>query len=196
MGNAHPAQYLNIVWQVKPAINVVEPGQPANYITRKAAETSPHLVDLSTSYPQAIKAELIYLSPHSVDLAAMPNDATLRNRNFADKIGLVGYQTHDDFQTITLFWTSLTKMTTDYTISVRLWQFGQPIQTETGPLQQDHQPVWNTFPTSQWPEGGLISDAYTFDLPPDARPEQMHIVVYHQTETGFENLGDLLIDLQ
>ncbi|MEM7033717.1 MAG: DUF2723 domain-containing protein [Chloroflexota bacterium] len=189
-------QYLSTVWRIKPTIDLVEPGQSARYISRQAAETWPYLIDLSTAYPQAIGLELIYLSPQIVDVASAPQDVVMLNHSFADQMRLVGYKISNSQQQIMLFWTPLTTMETNYTISVRLWQFGQPIQRENGPLQQDHQPVWNTYPTSQWSVSELIQDAYTFELPPNTYAEQMHVVIYQQTETGFENLGDLLIDLR
>ena len=189
-------QYLMEVWQAEPAIELVAPAEPAPFLTRKATETYPNLITLSPTYPQAIGGELIYLSPSPLPISDAPPDMLAISYDFADQMRLMGYNFDSDRSLVILYWTPLTAMSTDYTISVRLWQNGGPIQTATGPLQQDHQPVWHTYPTSRWQREALVVDAYTFDVPVGTHPEQMHLVVYQQTKTGFENLGDLLLDLK
>jgi hypothetical protein len=63
------------------------------------------------------------------------------------------------------------------------------------PLIQDHQPVWNSYPTSRWSPGEIVRDDYVLYLPDALVPDTAQIVVYRSTETGFENLGESQLDL-
>ena len=64
------------------------------------------------------------------------------------------------------------------------------------PLIQDHQPVWNSYPTSRWSPGEVIRDDYALYLPPgEAPPDEAQIVVYRYTASGIENLGEAQLDL-
>ena len=67
------------------------------------------------------------------------------------------------------------------------------------PVIQDHQPVWNAYPTSRWSPGEIVRDDYVLDLPgqivPDG-PDGAHIVVYRVTAGGFENLGVIDLSLE
>ncbi len=193
-------QYLQTVWRMGPALHLNEPSLPASWLTRQAAQVFPHLVDLSTMHPQAYGGNLIHLS--SEPMITLPN-AQAVDLAFGEQIRLLSYKINQGIDTqdktqpfiISLYWTAETDLDQDYTISVRPWQRGMPIQGSDGILQQDHQPVWNTYPTSYWRPQTVIADAYTFDLPPSVKPDQLHVVLYRQTETGFENLADHVIQL-
>lgn len=197
-------QYLQTVWRMGPTLqlHLNEPGLPASWLTRQAAQVFPHLVDLSTMHPQAYGGNLIHLS--SEPLITPPDDHPV-DLVFGEQIRLLSYKINHDIDTqdkaqtqpfiISLYWTAETNLDQDYTVSVRPWQRGKPIQGSDGILQQDHQPVWNIYPTSYWQPQTVIADAYTFDLPPSVKPDQLHVVLYHQTETGFKNLADHMIQL-
>ena len=185
-------QYLAEIWGAAPVVGLVQPGMPADFITRRAAEAHPNLLD-ETLYPQAIGATLI--QRRAEPLATLPPPAAPLDLPFGDAIRLAGYEVQGEKGTILLYWTTLEPLAVNYTVSVRLWRNSRPIQAEAGPLIQDHQPVWNTYPTSRWQPDYLIADAYTFSLPPGVQPEQVHIVIYQATDGGFENLGDAVFDI-
>jgi hypothetical protein len=63
------------------------------------------------------------------------------------------------------------------------------------PLIQDHQPVWNSYPTSNWSPGEVVRDDFILYLPGEAIPDGAQIVVYRNTASGFENLGEVQIDV-
>jgi hypothetical protein len=95
-----------------------------------------------------------------------------------------------------LYWQSLGALEADYTISVRLLQNGAPIEGQAGPLIQDHQPVWNRYPTSFWRPDERVADAYVLPLSTAVQPEQLQLVVYRSTADGFVNLDVKTIDLK
>jgi hypothetical protein len=55
---------------------------------------------------------------------------------------------------------------------------------------QDHQPVWNSYPTTRWSPGEVVRDDYVLWLPGPALPDGVQIIVYQATSAGFENLGE------
>ena len=67
---------------------------------------------------------------------------------------------------------------------MRLGQGGQQI------AQQDHpHPVWGAYPTARWLPGEVVGDAYAFDLPPEAQPDELTVILYRPDGAGgFENL--------
>ncbi len=200
-------QYLGQIWGAEPKISLQTPDAPAEYITRRAALAFPQLVDLNNVIPQAAGATLIRLS--DTPLTQLPPEATPLNADFGGQMKLVGFQRSAvsgqpsavSFQqsssfilhpsAFILYWTTDHPLPNAYTVSVRLWQNGEPVQGDDGPLIQDHQPVWNLYPTDKWQPNTLIADAYAFTLPPKAAPDQIQVIVYRQTEDGFENLDDL-----
>lgn len=190
-------QYLTQIWRAEPAIKLLEPGTPAETITRRAAEADPSLIPAGAVHLQAVGASLIHLSP--APMTTLPAPAIPVSIDFGGQMQLIGYRIEGGGETVLLYWTAPAQLDLDYSISVRLWRGGQMMQTGETPLMQDHQPVWNAYPTSRWQPGEIIADAYTFALPPDLLPpgpDQLQIVVYHATAAGeFENLGVGMIDL-
>ena len=187
-------QYLTEIWRAGPGLRLVEPGRPAEFITRRAAEASPDLIDLETARPQAVGANLIRRLTGletTLPLSARPVEL-----DFGGLIRLAGYEVVNGGQRVTLYWTPLATIPVNYAISVRLWQGGELIKGEDEPLIQDHQPVWNTYPTSCWRPGEFIADAYTFSLPPQTQADQLQVVIYQPAATGFANLGEGLINLK
>jgi len=97
---------------------------------------------------------------------------------------------------LSLYWRAAAKSDVDYTISVRPLQKGALITGGDGqPVIQDHQPVWNAYPTSRWSPGEIVRDDYGLDLPGQAVPDGAQIVVYRVTAGGFENLGEATLSL-
>lgn len=186
-------QYLHTIWLAQPDIQLQRPGSPAEYVTRRAAGANPALVNPAIAHPQAVGATLIRLLP--APMTDLPAEATPAQADFGGQMRLIGYRLSNDRTQVTLYWTAPAALTADYTISARLWQNGAIMGWPNGACIQDHQPVWNTYPTSRWRPAEIVADAYTFDLPPATRPEQLQLVVYRPVAGGFENLGETLITL-
>jgi hypothetical protein len=96
-----------------------------------------------------------------------------------------------------LYWRANAASDVDYTISVRPLRAGALIPGDDGrPIIQDHQPVWNTYPTSRWSPGEVVRDDYVLSLPGRVLPDGAQIVVYRVIAGGFENLGEATLILQ
>ncbi len=186
-------QYLTVIWHAEPPIVLKKPGTPAEYITRKAAIAFPQLID-PAAHPQAVGGILIRLSPQP--MTVLPAGVTPANLDFGGEMTLRGYRVARGGSPVTLFWSAKKDMATDYTVSVRLWYNGMLLANGQQPFIQDHQPVWNTYPTGRWQLGEIVSDAYTFDLPADLHPDALQIVVYHPQGDGFENIGVQIVPIQ
>ena len=190
-------QYLQEIWWAEPHITLIPPGESTDtdYISRRAVEAAPHLIDPATVHPNAVGVSLI--QPRPEPQTTLPAGVNRLNPgpHFGEQIQLLGYRVISPEQSIMLYWTAHQPIDLDYTISVRLWQQGRPILTPDGPLMQDHRPVWNTYPTTYWQPGEIIADAYTFTPPLSSQADQAHIIIYRAIEGGFENLGEVVIDL-
>lgn len=186
-------QYLTIIWRAEPPIVLKKPGTPAEYITRNAAIAFPQLID-PAAHPQAVGGTLIRLSPQP--LTTLPAGVTPTDADFGGEMALRGVRVSRGGSLVMLFWSAEKVMSTDYTISVRLWYNGQLLTGERGEFIQDHQPVWNTYPTGRWQLGEIVPDAYVFDLPAGLRPDSLQIVVYHPLGDGFENIGVQIVPVQ
>jgi AAA+ superfamily predicted ATPase len=85
---------------------------------------------------------------------------------------------------------------------VRPQQGGQPIRAADGqPLIQDHQPVWNSYPTDRWQPGEVVRDDYVLPLAVGVVPDSAHIVIYHAAPNGqdgarFDTVGELQLALR
>ena len=87
-------------------------------------------------------------------------------------------------------------MEKDYTVSVRPLHDGALITgADAEPLIQDHQPVWNSYPTSRWSPGEVIRDDYVLSLPDQLVATSAQIVLYRNTAQGFETLGEAELSL-
>lgn len=179
-------QYLTVIWRAGPPILLEKPETPAEYITRNAAIAHPALID-PVAYPKAVGGTLIRLSP--APLTELPPDVTPANLDFGGEMTLRGVRVERSGSLVTLFWAAQKVMVTDYTISVRLWYNGMLLADGQRTFIQDHQPVWNTYPTGRWRLGEIVPDAYTFEPPPTVLPDTLQIVVYHPVDDGFENIG-------
>ncbi len=102
---------------------------------------------------------------------------------FGDSIELQGYtftQTDSEIE-ITLYWKALAPMATSYTRFVHLID---PTASDQPPLlQNDALPQFNTYPTTQWQRGEIVSDTIvlsTEELPPKT----------YQIAVGFYTVAD------
>jgi hypothetical protein len=91
-----------------------------------------------------------------------------------DRVELLGYDLSSDSVapgetlTLTLYWRALAEMGTDYTVFTHLLAAGGSM---TG--QQDNQPISDTYPTSLWVPGEVVTDVYEIAVRSGA-PEGEH----------------------
>jgi hypothetical protein len=207
-------QYLTYIWGADPATqprplcqpalgsaNEQRPPQfavPNVYITRRAAAEVPTCLADQHRYAAGANLILVQSTPN----AQVPGSARDTNLNFGPGLALVGVELHPWRSAtsagpstspwhISLYWRANTRMDTNYTVSVRPLRDGQFIVGEDGrPLIQDHQPVWDSYPTTRWSPGEIVRDDYVISLPDQALPNEAQIVVYRMTNAGFENLAE------
>ncbi len=191
---------------------------PAIYITRRAAAADPTC--LADWHRYAAGATLIQIqeSPNTqVPASAQPLIYQFGPdlRLVAFEVGLstkadsgngkapgqaTDYEAHPLYSgpawRLSLYWRADASMDVDYTVSVRPLQDGIPILDEDGaPLIQDHQPVWNNYPTSRWSPGEVVRDDYVLYMPGQHVPTGAQVVVYFRTGGGLENLAEVKLTL-
>lgn len=208
-------QYLTNIWGAAPAVYPANPGDVAPppgqtdvslYISRQAVAAAPTSLQLESLYPQAAGEQLIALQP--APRTELPTTAVPLDLSFGDALKLVGWEQVNlvyplppdvarrlpraNWQ-IALYWQSAQPLSEDYTVSVRPLVGGQLITVNGTALIQDHQPVWNVYPTSRWRPGEIVRDVYALTLPEGISPEAVQIVVYKTIGTGFENVAERTI---
>ena len=122
------------------------------------------------------KIKIPVAPPSSDELAA----AIPLNARFGDNVTLVSYTLRFDRAArrahLTLFWQSLAKSETDYTIFVHLMDSGGKIIA-----QKDAPPRDGNYPTSAWDAGEIVKDEYDLAIPADApMPSSIEIGMYSQ----------------
>ena len=176
-----------------------------SYLTRQGAAIAPDAIRKGEVYPQAAGAELIalWLKPRR----ELPPQAIPLDIDFGDKLQLVGWEpvkadeplpagaARSNWQ-IALYWQALGSLVDDYTVSVRPLVEGQLITIDGEPIIQDHQPVWGVYPTNHWTNQELVRDVYALAVPDPAAPDAVQIVVYKTSDTSFENLDEITIQIE
>jgi hypothetical protein len=183
----------------------------AIYLTRRAVEADPTC--LADQHRYAAGANLIQVWP--VPNTQLPVSARPVALNYGPELTLVGFEVRPSPGTspeeawdegrltqdgagwhVSLYWQAEAPMESDYTVSTRPLRDGALILDEHGEaLIQDHQPVWNSYPTSRWSPGEIVRDDYVLHLPNEVTPDAAQIVVYRTSETGVENLGQAELNL-
>jgi hypothetical protein len=183
----------------------------AMYITRRAAAVDPTC--LADQHRYAAGAELIKVQP-TIN-TQIPETTQPAAFELGPGLTLVGFdvkplspanqggdrdlrdQTQDRKRWhISLYWQASSLIESDYIISIRPLRDGALISDQTGqPFIQDHQPVWNSYPTSRWSPGEVVRDDYVLHLPGEEMPDGAQVVVYRDTASGFENLGEVQLDV-
>lgn len=213
--------YLREVWDAQPAVYPQplcqpEPQRPARpvtgvYLTRQAALADP--VCLADHHRYAAGAQLIRVQP-SPNLG-LPASARPVKSDFGTQLELIGfeaqwvagYRPHSQSPDtsewrLSLYWRANAPLSVDYTVSVRPWHGGTAIRDADGqPILQDHQPVWNAYPTSRWLPGEVVRDDYVLSLPNQTPVDAVQIVVYRPVtnesrEGPFEVLGEAVIAVE
>lgn len=130
----------------------------------------------------------LYLGPASSEAAMIPQPAA-----FAQGLHLRGYQIFDkkgetrlaanpdgdghiitlkpeEKFTLSLYWQADAPTATPYTVFVHLIAADGFNRTS-----QDNQPVWGSYPTTQWQPGEKITDKYTLTIPAGTPPVEHHL---------------------
>ncbi len=219
-------QYLTVVWGAEPPLYPrplcqAEPPGPADdaegapdvsavYLTRRAAAADPACLADRRRYAAGATLIRVQALPNT----RLPSSARPAAFEFGPGLALVGF----DVQVLptdgagkvvcpatptgtcwhlSLYWRANAPMDVDYTISVRPLRDGALIPGDDGgPLIQDHQPVWNAYPTSRWSPGEVVRDDYVLPLPDPVMPDGVQILVYRSTDGGFENIGETRLSLE
>lgn len=204
-------QYLVDIWGAQPLIYprpVCQPGSSlpgtnprtlstvtAVYLTRRAVEADPTCLADQHRYAAGANLIRVQATPNT----QLPDLAWPAALQFGTEMKLAGFEVHlDDLGRwrLSLYWLANTAIDTDYTISVRPLRNGQLLAgPHSQPLIQDHQPVWNSYPTSRWSPGEIVRDDYVLDLPQSVVPDSAHILVYRNTAAGFEILAEADLSL-
>ncbi|GAB4437335.1 MAG: hypothetical protein Kow0031_19170 [Anaerolineae bacterium] len=205
-------QYLQAMWSLAGGLTLLDAAAPENAFaaepllaTRQALAAAPQLA-ADAPFPAAMGEQLVLLG--SSPLTGLPPGATPLNIPFGDSLTLAGWELLPTAPLpadaaarlpanwrLALYWTTAAPLPADYTVSVRPLVDGQLIFSGDEPLIQDHQPVWGVYPTGRWLPGTLVRDVYALALPNGITPQAAQVVVYHATQTGFENLADAAFPL-
>ena len=122
----------------------------------------------------------IYPGPKFI-LTDIPPDAVPANIGLDNTLRLAGYKLPDiepinAGPQLTLYWHALTPISTNYTVSVRVWTHDGRLLT-----QQDQWPVGGLLPTSQWRQGDYVIDTHTLEIATteSSQISNFEIVVYN-----------------
>ena len=184
--------YLSEIWGVRPDLKAITSREAAALlphgpvaVTRFALPIVPAEVSPEARY-SAIGGTLALIS--SGPATELLPGLVPWTHDFGDQLRLLGGKLSTRAATgervVLLDWLALRPPERDWSVSVRLGQGGQQI------AQQDHpHPVWGAYPTARWLPGEVVGDAYTFDLPPEAQPDELTVILYRPDGAGgFENL--------
>ncbi len=120
-----------------------------------------------------------YARPPIIAAEDIPAEAHRLDINFGDKIRLLACQLdkgvvkRGDPLRVTLYWQPLAEMEQDYNVFIHV--LGRDEQVIA---QEDTYPGMGSYPTSLWPVGGVIKDAYgMYVLPESKAPSRFRVEV-------------------
>lgn len=212
-------QYLSAIWQIRPDVRLVDSREAAQqlaagqsvYSTWEAAPTlSVELPPDLITTQQASDPYWIKFDPTGPPVPLTP--ATLLNRTVLTEVVLLGYDltavasspladyrlpiaVNDSELTLTLFWQlPASGWPTGVSLSVRPQQGGQPVPDSQGGYWQEdrQQPAVGLYTLLP---GQPIADPYRLPAMAGATGtiDQVQILLYRATATGFENLAEVLL---
>jgi hypothetical protein len=212
-------QYLAHVWGAQPPVRAFAvcslsreelaeapkavSSDSAVYLTRTAAAADPSCLADRPHYAAGANLIRVQLEPNT----QLPPSARPADLAFGKQLVLAGFEINTsaaegdhggpgDVWHLSVYWRAAGSMDTDYIISVRPLRGGQMIHgQDSQPLIQDHQPVWNTYPTTRWTPGEIVRDDYVLTLPAQVVPDAAYIIVYRATPAGFDNLAEGRLEL-
>lgn len=110
----------------------------------------------------------------------------------AGQLSLLGYELHPrpdaDALQVVFYWRAGRSFDHDWTVSARLMVAGQ-IVTDDEPAQDDHPPVWGTYPTTHWQAGEVVRDDYFVPWHDGLEYDRVGVVWYRLTVEGLQDLG-------
>jgi hypothetical protein len=98
--------------------------------------------------------------------------------NFGDRVELLGYEMSprsilpDEAITVTLYWRATAPFTEDYSVFANALRPNQRKSAE-----DTSKPLRNTFATTNWPVGQVITDVRVLHFPPTAKPGELDVEV-------------------
>ena len=192
--------YLTGIWGLRPdvraittrqAVPVLAAGSPLLVTTHAAAYAADEIgrpLRYSSWSPNLLLATTAGLPTET------PAGLVGTDQRLGDQLDLVGWRLAPGAEPgVWQVWVALRARVTpasDWALSVRLLQDGGEA------AQQDHAaPAAGFTPTTSLRPAEIVLDAFRFELPPDARPDSVRLILYRQTaDGGFENLT--VIDLE
>ncbi|HEY53680.1 MAG TPA: DUF2723 domain-containing protein [Caldilineae bacterium] len=191
--------YLTGIWGLRPDVraittrqagSVLDSGSPL-LVTTDAAAYAADEIGRPLRYT-SWSPNLLLATTASLPTAA-PAGLVETNRMLGDQLELVGWLLAPAREPgVWQVWVALRARavpSADWALSARLLQNGSEL------AQQDHvAPAAGFTPTTSLRPGEIVLDAFRFELPPDAQPEDVRLILYRQLADGaFENLA--VIDL-
>jgi hypothetical protein len=81
------------------------------------------------------------------------------------------------------------------TVSLRPTRAGDTVRRGDQVVAQDHQPVWNAYPFERWSAGEVVRDDFVLELPADAEPDGLVVLLYRATAAGVEDVAQVRVAL-
>ena len=215
--------YLVSIWGVRPDLAVVSSLEAGDYLSssRSVAATSQSAPLLISELPEEMSFEVQGIAPDWVLL--MPKESSDRlpavvsdaPRSVGDGILLAGYRVDEtaaivgqlargceeclslaEALDVTLFWqVEGESLPGDWAISVRASAGGKLLMQSGKMILQDRSgPVHGLRPFSTILPGQTVVDSYR--LPASRSADALHVIVYRQVDSGFENLAELKLLLK
>jgi len=196
-------EYLKGVWGERQDVEIVGPEEFKEafceegghlFLTREGANlVLPYLVASPPLSSEGLALIGVRKEPNFIP----PAISHPLKADYGGKLRLLGYDllpsgkgTH-----LALYWQALSKMETDYSISVRPTRGGELIFVGGGLLQEDRaHPVWGWYPTSGWLPGEVVRDDYL--IPDQPAYDGLMVLAYWRTDGGFEDLGAATFPLE
>jgi len=196
--------YLTRIWGERPDVQILAAtadggtwlAQPEPiYLTRSAAAlTDPAVL---ASFHLWSRGRLVDVRRQAVTdpppgITTLPPGADIG----AGQLSLLGYELQPrpdaDALQVVFYWRAGRPFAHDWTISARLTANGQLVLVSdqpAAPAQDDHPPVWGTYPTTCWRVGEVVRDDHFIPWREGVAYDRVGAVVYRLADGGFENLG-------
>ncbi len=186
--------YVTDIWGQRPDLRPVTSKQarsllpaPGFAATEAALPLVPLEISTDARYSALGRTLVAVADKGQNDQVEMEGELAAWEHDFGGQVRLVGGRWGVNRATgetvVMLAWQAGPALEAEWSVSVRLAQDGVEL------AQVDRaQPVFGVYPMSRWQPGEVVMDAYPFRLPPAAAPDTVIVILYRQTETGFENL--------
>ncbi len=193
--------YLTQIWSVRRDIKTLSPalipvafGQPLS-VSRMAMPTA-----------QKNIAPTVKLSTHGLNLIelkvqpafTLPRPVRTVERDLGHGLQLAAYDVKLRAEQIDLilYWRAARPIDLDMAVSIRLLNGSQPVMQEAQPFQIDSaHPVAGFYAMTRWAPGEVVRDEYALPSQVARHADQVRVLVYRATPSGFENLAEVNLPL-